>query len=124
SIEDLLPWPEEAGIRAIRARPGKGYGRRCPAATAPQSRRESRRLGERLARPLDAAAGFLDQVGARRIGDAKSRRQAEGLALNHRDADRFEKIGHEIGIAADRAAVRRLLADGAGAGRIDIEGAA
>src|SRR3954467_4441682 len=87
--------PKRAGMRVIRAKLPEGDGRPLAAATA------RRQLRESLAGPLDAAAGFLDQIGARRIGDAKSRRQAEGLALHHRDADRLEKIADEIRVGAD-----------------------
>src|SRR4051812_12800156 len=69
---------------------------------------------------LDAAAGILEVLGLGRIGDPERRPEAERRSLHHRDAFGLEQLGDEVLVIAELVAVRRRLADRAGAGRIDI----
>src|SRR5689334_9017352 len=111
------------------ARAGATSSPRSRTATEPRTDKEKRpvlkgrplRLGDIFllsqcgAGALDAAAGFLEEVGRGRVGDAEGRTLAERRTLHHRQALRFEQVVHEVGVVADRLAVRRLLADRAGA---------
>ena len=49
------------------------------------------------------------------------RRETKRRAMHDRDALGFEQIAHEIFVAVDPRALRRLLTDEAGAGRVDVE---
>src|SRR5262245_43995769 len=81
------------------------------------------RLAQIAAKALDALAGVLEVRRLGRIGDAEGRSQAEGRSLHHRDALGFQQFRDKILVIGEHLARRRGLADGAGAGRIDIEGA-
>src|SRR5438445_9207143 len=79
------------------------------------------RLSQIAAKALDALAGVFEIGGFRRIGDPERRTKPERRTLHHRDAFGLEQLGDEVLVVADRLARRRRLADGAGAGRVDIE---
>ena len=79
------------------------------------------KVAQRSAGALDAAAGFLEDIGRGGVGDAEGRTLAERRALHHRQALGLEQVVHEVGVVLDHLAVRRLLADRAGARRIDVE---
>src|SRR6478736_8040287 len=78
-------------------------------------------LSQIAAKALDAFAGVLQIGSPGRVGNAERRAEPERRALHHRDAFVFQKLGDEILIVGDHLARRRSLADGAGAGRVDIE---
>src|SRR5438132_2401860 len=78
-------------------------------------------LSQIAAEALDAAAGLFEVLGLGRVGDAERRPEAERRTLHHRNAFGLEQLGDEILIVAELLAVRRSLADRAGAGRIDVE---
>src|SRR3546814_2553503 len=71
----------------------------------------------------DVCSSDLQRLGRGRVGHPEVRRQAEGLALHRGDTDRLQPVGDEVLVGADHLAVACLLADAAGAGGIDIEGA-
>src|SRR3954470_9777278 len=73
------------------------------------------------AEPLDALAGFFEVRGLGRVGDAERRAETEGRALHHRDAFGLQQLGDKILVIGEHLAGGRGLADGAGAGRIDVE---
>src|SRR3546814_406177 len=79
-------------------------------------------VGQGLAGLPDARASLLQRLGRGRVGHPEVGRQAEGLALHRGDADRLQQVGDEVLVGLDHLAVRRLLADAAGAGGIDVEG--
>ena len=80
-----------------------------------------RRLPQTSTEALDALAGFMQQRRCRRVGNPEGRAEPERRALHHRDPLRIEKLGDEVLVGADLMARRRRLADGAGAGRKDVE---
>src|SRR3546814_12953282 len=82
-----------------------------------------RSLSERFAGLADARARFLQRLGRGRVGHPEVRRQAEGLALHRGDTDRLQQVGDDVLVGAAPLAVGCLLADAAGAGGSDIEGA-
>src|SRR5262249_61785108 len=75
------------------------------------------------AEALNAATCFLHVFGLGRIRDAERGTEAERRALHHSHALRLQQLGDEILIGAELATGRRGSAHGAGARRIDIEGA-
>src|SRR5262249_44916452 len=75
------------------------------------------------AEALDAAAGFLHLLRLHRIGDAERRPPAKPPALHDGHAFSLQQLGDKILVGRDRLAGRRRLANGAGAGGIDVEGA-
>src|SRR6202011_2753763 len=75
------------------------------------------------AKALDAFAGVFEIGGLGGVGDPERRAKPERRALHHGDALRLQELGDEILVVADHLAGRRSLADGTGAGRIDVEGA-
>src|SRR5262245_44084092 len=89
---------------------------RGPSKTLPNNR-----LAKIAAKALDALAGVFEVRGLGRIGDAEGRSQAKRRTLHDGDALGFQKLGDKVLVIAEHLAGRRLLADGAGAGRIDIE---
>ena len=91
-----------------------------------EKRRPNRRTARRGAsvqlarRRVDALAGFLE-VGERAgERDAEVRRQAVARAVRQRDAV-LQQVRGDVGVVLDRGALRRLLADPAGAGDVDVE---
>src|SRR3954471_10107958 len=78
-------------------------------------------LPQITAEALDALAGVFEVRGLGCIGDAECRAEAEGRSLHHRDAFGFQQFCDEVLVVLDHLARRRSLADGAGAGRVDIE---
>src|SRR5215813_8761423 len=83
----------------------------------------SNRLAQIAAKALDALAGVFEVRRLGRIGDAEGRSKAEGRSLHHSDAFSFQKLRDKILVIGEQLARRRGLADGAGAGRIDVKGA-
>src|SRR5204863_6112853 len=79
------------------------------------------KLFQGVAGALDAGAGVAQLLGRGRVGDAEMRREAKRLAMHDRDALGFEQVAREIFVAVDPHALRRLLTDEAGAGRVDVE---
>ena len=73
------------------------------------------------AEALDALAGVLEVGGLGRVGDAERRAEAERRTLHDGDAFVLQQFGDEVLVIGDHLARRRGLADGAGAGRIDVE---
>ena len=73
------------------------------------------------AEALDALAGLLQRRCRRGVGDAEVRAEPERGSLHHRNPFCIKQFGDEILVGADLVAGRRQLADGAGAGRIDVE---
>src|SRR5882724_272737 len=80
-------------------------------------------LSQIAAKALDAFAGVFEIGGLGGVGDPERWAKPERRALHHGDALRLQKLGDEILVVADHLAGRRSLADSAGAGRIDVEGA-
>src|SRR5215469_10620476 len=78
---------------------------------------------QRAAGAVDAVAGVSQHLGRGRVGDAEMRRQPEGAAMHRSDPRLFQQVADEILVVRDRLAGRSVLADHAGAGRINIEGA-
>src|SRR6266566_3847036 len=78
-------------------------------------------LSQIAAKALDAFAGVLEIGSLGRVGNAERRAEPERRALHHRNALVLQKLGDEIIVVGDHLARRRSLADGAGAGRIDVE---
>src|SRR6185312_14160144 len=85
--------------------------------------RRSGPLLQIAAEALNAAAGFFQVFGLGGVGNTKRRAETEGRPLHHRDAFGIQQLGDEVLVAAELLAGRGGLADGAGAGRIDVEGA-
>src|SRR5690606_13181413 len=73
------------------------------------------------AEALDALAGILQQLRCSCIGDAEERRHAKGRTLDDGHTLGLEEFADEILVSLDLHAAGRGLADGARAGRIDIE---
>src|SRR5882672_6329805 len=78
-------------------------------------------LSQIAAKSLDALAGFLEIGSLGGVGNPERRAQPECGTLHHRDAFVLQKLGDEILVIGNQLAGRRGLADGAGAGRIDVE---
>src|SRR5690349_11956365 len=79
------------------------------------------RLPQIAAEALDALAGIFKVACLGRVGDAEGGAKAEGRTLHDGDAFGFQELGDKILVVAEYLAGRRLLADGAGAGWIDVE---
>src|SRR3984957_21033783 len=78
-------------------------------------------LSQIATKALDAFAGFLEVGVFRGIGNPERGAEPERRTLHHRDAFGLQQLADEILVIGDHLAGRRSLADGAGAGRVDIE---
>src|SRR6478735_2352542 len=73
------------------------------------------------AKALDALAGVFEIGGLGGVGNPERRSETERRTLHDGDTFVFQELGDEILVVADHPAGRRGLANGAGAGRVDIE---
>src|ERR1700754_11953 len=78
-------------------------------------------LSQIAAKTLDALAGLFEVGGFGGVGNPECRPKSERRTLHHRDAFGLQQLRDEVLVVFDHLAVWRGLADGAGAGRVDIE---
>ena len=78
-------------------------------------------LRQIAAEPLDAPAGLFQVRSLGGVGNAERGRQTKGGAVHHGDPFGRKQLLHEVLVGRELLARGRGLADGAGAGRIDIE---
>src|SRR5262245_40543378 len=83
----------------------------------------NRSLFQIAAEALDAPARFLEILGLRRIGNAKSRSQSECGALHDSHALGLEEFSDEILVGGEFLSAGCGFAHRAGAGWVDIESA-
>src|SRR6516164_10608805 len=88
---------------------------------ANRSYARSRASCQVAAEALDAPASFLDVLGLGGVGDAECGTETERRTLHYRHALGLQQLGDEVLVGDELVSGRRRSADGAGAGRIDVE---
>src|SRR6266567_6658596 len=111
--------PAKDATSMVAATPARMNERRMKKSPADEC--DASPLSQIATKALDAFAGVLEIGGLGGVGNAECRAEPERRTLHHRDAFVLQKLGDEILVVGDHLARRRSLADGAGAGRIDVE---